>query len=308
MKRYDANPDDKIIQKHFLFAGLIILTSVVFLKPLELIVRYALNNESASHIILIPAVSFYLLFTERRRIFRAATSVIGTSSVVALLGLILLSALLRNFLPLQESEPPSLAALSLMFLWIAGFYFCYGTTVFRAALFPLSFLILAVPLPTSVLDQVVTWLQEGSTTITEGIFKLAGVPVFRQGFLLTVPGVTIEVARECSGIRSSMALLITCLLAAHMYLKTWWKMLLFVTLVLPWSILKNGIRIATLTLLSLYVNPGFLHGDLHRDGGVVFFLIALAGLLPVLILLHRSEIKSPTGFHGSPLQPGTTSR
>jgi len=111
----------------------------------------------------------------------------------------------------------------------------------------------------------------------------------RQGFVLAVPGVTIEVAQECSSIRSSMALFITCLLAAHLYLRTGWKMLLFVLLSLPVSVVKNGIRIATLTLLSIYVDPAFLTGRLHHEGGFVFFLIALLILCPVFLWLEKSD-------------------
>jgi exosortase len=125
--------------------------------------------------------------------------------------------------------------------------------------------------------------------VTFAIFKALGIPVFREGFVLTVPGVAIEVASECSGIRSSMALLITCLLAAYLYLRTSWKILFFALLVIPFSIIKNGIRIATLTLLSLYVDPSFLRGNLHRDGGFVFFLLALAIMFPILRLLEKSE-------------------
>ena len=74
-------------------------------------------------------------------------------------------------------------------------------------------------------------------------------------------------------------------------------MLLFVLLVLPVSIVKNAIRIVTLTLLSVYVDPSFLRGSLHHDGGFVFFLLALAILFPVLLLLQKSEGRPapPTG-------------
>ena len=57
-------------------------------------------------------------------------------------------------------------------------------------------------------------------------------------------------------------------------------------------LVKNGIRIATLTLLANYVNPEFLYGRLHRQGGVVFFLIGLALLLPVFWYLRRGEVDS----------------
>ena len=108
-------------------------------------------------------------------------------------------------------------------------------------------------------------------------------------FFLLLPGVTIEVAKECSGIRSSMALFITCVFAAHLFLRTPWKKLILVLLSIPLALLKNGVRIVTLTLLSIYVDPSFLTGRLHKQGGFIFFLLALAMLAPVLKLLEKSE-------------------
>jgi exosortase/archaeosortase family protein len=86
-----------------------------------------------------------------------------------------------------------------------------------------------------------------------------------------------------------MALFITCLIAAHLFLRTPWKQLLFVLLAVPVALIKNGVRIVTLTLLSIYVDPSFLTGSLHHKGGFVFFLLALAILAPVLLLLEKSE-------------------
>ena len=175
-----------------------------------------------------------------------------------------------------------------------GFLFCYGVKPSRAAAFPLLFLFLMVPLPDPLLSWTIYRLQQGSTEISYLLFKAVGIPVLKQGFILSVPGVAIEVATECSGIRSSIALFITCLLAAHLYLRTFWKVLFFVLLVFPLAILKNGIRIVTLTLLSIYVDPGFLRGSFHRDGGFVFFLLALLILFPVFLLLERSESQRQT--------------
>lgn len=140
-----------------------------------------------------------------------------------------------------------------------------------------------------LLDWTIYFLQCGSTSVAHFLFRILGVPVLRQGFLLTVPGVTIEVAKECSGIRSSMALFITCVFAARLFLRTPWKKLIFVLLSIPLALLKNGVRIVTLTLLSIYVDPSFLTGRLHKQGGFIFFLLALAMLAPVLKLIEKSE-------------------
>jgi exosortase/archaeosortase family protein len=86
-----------------------------------------------------------------------------------------------------------------------------------------------------------------------------------------------------------MAVLILALLAAHFYLRSGWKQLVFVACSLLVMIIKNGIRIAVLTILAIRVDPSFLFGRLHRDGGVVFFLLGLALLVPVLWWLARGE-------------------
>jgi len=155
----------------------------------------------------------------------------------------------------------------------------------------LGFLFLMVPPPSILLDRVVYLLQAGSTWITAALFDLLHVPALREGFVFHLARVDIEVAKECSGIRSSMALLILALLATHFTLKSFWKKVLFLACGLFMMILKNGIRIATLTLLAMNVDPGFLYGRLHHRGGVVFFLIGLVLLLPVLLFLQGSETK-----------------
>lgn len=183
----------------------------------------------------------------------------------------------------------SLLTLSLIAIWIAGFVLFFGIRNAQVAAFPLALLLFLVPLPDFVLNKVIYWLQSGSAAIAEVIFDLSGAPVLRDGFVFRLPKYSIEVAKECSGIRSSMALLILSLLLAHFAFRPFWKKLAFVSAGLVMMLVKNGIRIATLTLLANYVNPAFLFGSLHHQGGIVFFLIGLALLAPVFWLLRRGE-------------------
>ena len=130
-------------------------------------------------------------------------------------------------------------------------------------------------------------MQAGSTEVTDILFALTGLPAFRTGFVFQLPGITIEVAKECSGIRSSLGLFITVVLAAHFFLKTNWTKGVLILSILPITILKNGIRILTLTLLAIYVDEGFLTGGfLHKSGGFLFFLPAL-GLIGILLYFLR---------------------
>jgi exosortase len=289
-------------RSHIAYAILMVASALICSKRLAELVTYAWGHESSSQILLIPIISFYLVWLSRKQIFAVTDFSIAPGVISVLTGGILFWVAGWEHLHLAGNEGLSVSALSLVIMWMGGFLLCYGAKALRAGARPLLFLLLMIPIPDPVLDGMIYLLQQGSTATTYLIFKAVGVPVLRQGFLLSVPGITIEVAKECSSIRSSMALLITCLLAAHLYLRTWWKALLFVALSLPLSVIKNGIRIATLTLLSLYVNPDFLRGSLHRDGGFVFFFLALLMLWPVFIALEKSERPGAAHWSGRTLK------
>ena len=267
----------------------VVLSGLIFYNTMTALVKYSLQDESSSHIILIPLISFFLLYIERQTVFSITRASIATGIGLALGGLILDWLAGRSPFPQDGNWPLSLETLALVLVWIGGFVLFYGFVASRAATFPLLFLLLMVPLPAVILDWIIRALQEGSTDGAYLIFQAVGTPVSRNGFLLSLPGVTIEVAKECSSIRSSIALLITCLLAAHMYLRSAWKIAGLLLLGLLLSVVKNAIRIATLTLLSIYVDPSFLTGRLHHEGGFVFFFLALLLLWPVFLWLERSD-------------------
>jgi len=232
-------------------------------------------------------VSLVLLFAEKRNVFSDVHSSVLAGATLILIGVFQYWMIAGQTQGGSQALPGT--TFSLVIICIGAFIACYGTSALRRGAFPLLFLLVMIPLPDSILSRTIFLLQQGSTEITYWLIKLSGVPVFRQGFQLMVPGVTIEVAAECSGIRSSMALFITCLMAAHLFLKASWRKLFFVILSLPFAVIKNGIRIATLTLLSIYVDPTFLTGRLHQEGGFVFFLIALSMLGSVLFILRKAE-------------------
>jgi exosortase len=190
---------------------------------------------------------------------------------------------------LGHSDALALSVAALAVMWLGGFLLFYGPTAFRAALFPLLFVAFMVPIPSLVLDGLIYLLRAGSADAVAGLFSLTGTLYYREGFVFALPSVVIEVADECSGIRSSIALVLTALLAGHMTLASWWKKAVLVAVAIPLTIVKNAIRIVTLSLLAIHVDPEFLTGQLHHDGGVLFFALTLAMMAPILALLRRSE-------------------
>jgi exosortase len=180
--------------------------------------------------------------------------------------------------------------------WIGGFLFFYGMRSFRVGLFPVLFLFFLTPIPSVIVETFILILQIASTEISHLFFRLTGVPLLREGFVFHLPGMSIEVAKQCSGIRSSIALVITSIIAGQLFLQTGWRKIALVLSIFPITVFKNGLRIVMLSLLGAYVDPRILGSELHKSGGIPFFVIALALLAPVLWYLRRSERKREQGL------------
>jgi exosortase len=125
------------------------------------------------------------------------------------------------------------------------------------------------------------------------LLNLSGVPLHRDGFIFALPGITIEVAPQCSGIRSSIALIITSVFAGYLFLQRGWSRLILVLSFFPITVFKNAMRITTLSLLATYVDTRFITGSwLHQSGGIPFFAVGLALMGPVLWTLMKWEKKA----------------
>ena len=199
----------------------------------------------------------------------------------------------------------SVGMLAIVLSWIGAFVLCFGFRASRLALFPLCFLFGLVPLPRVALNGVISVLQLGSAWSAHFLFAVFGVPVAQDGVLLTIPGLMLQVAQECSSIRSSSMLLVTTMVLAQLCLRSPWRKALVIGLAVPLSIAKNGLRIFTIAMLGTRVDSGYLTGRLHHQGGIVFFGIALLGIFGLLWILRRGEnlplepAPSPAKAHAS---------
>jgi exosortase len=260
--------------------------------PIKALYDSSSQREYYSHIVLIPLVSIYLIFQKRKVIFSELEYSLRKGMPVMLAGALLYFAGRGIGAGLNQNDFTSLIALSAVVLINGAFILAYGFRAYRAALFSLLFLVFVIPIPSALMDGFIYFLQVGSTEFTNLLFMVSGVPFLREGFVFHLPGMSVEVAKQCSGIRSSLALLITAIVAGHMFLQTGWKKVFLAVLIIPVTMFKNGIRILILTLLGTYVDPRWVtESSLHRDGGIVFFILALLLMAPVLYFLRKEETK-----------------
>jgi exosortase len=246
-------------------------------------------NPTASHVVGIPPVSIALVYLNRKSVFASVKT-----SVLPGLGLVLIGMVLAAVSHLADVQNAlAIAVTGFVVLWVGGFVLFYGTTAARAALFPLMFLAFMIPLPDVVINGATSLLKRGSANLVGAFFTMIGTPYHRQGFVFNLPGLAIEIADECSGIRSSIALALTALLASHRFLAQSWTRTVLVVAILPIAIIKNAVRIVSLSLLAIHVDASFLTGQLHHEGGIAFFLLALGMLLLLYLMLRRYEAPTP---------------
>lgn len=273
------------------FGVLIAISLAIWFLPLISSFALAYRDSEYTQILLIIPVSLTLIFLD----WRAPKE---SSRFSLLFGTILLSIAVGvavgvrlGIVVLQPDERLSLNMMALVLWWIGAFVVCFGYPAFKRAVFPLCFLFWIVPIPRVLLNPIVRLLQEGSAGSADLIFAIAGVPVVREGTIITIPGLVVEVAQECSSIRSSLMLVVTTMVLAQMLLRSPWRKAVVIAVAVPLSVVKNGLRIFVLGILATRVDPSYLTGRLHHEGGIIYFLIALAAIFLCLWIARRGDGK-----------------
>ena len=269
---------------------LFVLSIALWWHPLAATFRVALNSDAHTHILLILPLSLALTYVDRSKL-SAPVRRNGRDRLMVTAATTISFALVRfGGRGLPADVQLFVSVFALVFAWIGIFLFAFGARALRTSAFPLCFLFWLVPIPSSAVNVVVDFLQRESTFATRVLFELARVPVTQDGTLLSIPDLDIEVAPECSSIRSSLMLVITTMVLAHLFLRTWWRKALLIATAIPLSVAKNGLRIFTIAELGTRVDAGYLDGRLHHQGGAIFLGIAMITVVVLLLVLRKTEM------------------
>ncbi len=258
---------------------LLALSALLFRDALRQLLELAWHNEHYSYILFVPFISAGLLYAGRARFFSAVEFSPWLGAPLVCLGALACFAL----------KHLAWAMGAVVLVWISGFLWFFGPQSVRAARFPLLTLALVIPLPSQAMKAVETFLQYSSAEVTHWLLLLSGMPFLRNGLQFSLPGVVVEVAPECSGIRSATGLVLTALVLGYLFLQSGWSRISLLLLAIPITILKNAVRITILSWLGVNVSADYLHGLLHHRGGPLFVLLALALLLSTLLILQGAE-------------------
>lgn len=265
--------------------------------PLTGWLRFGLESGLFSYTLLVPVVSGYLFITGRRHPAGAAVGPARTLGALFGAGGLAVFAgygiAVANGTQLVAQDTAAVTALGFVLLVAAAAAFFLPRALLRKAAFPLVFLVFMAPFPVAVEHAVEMFLQHGSAPPAYWFYKLAGTPVFRQDLIFQLPGITLQVAPECSGIRSTIVLFLTSLVAGHLFLRSPWKRAVLIGFVLPLALVRNGFRIFVIGELCVRIGPHMIDSVFHHRGGPIFFALSLIPFSILVYFLVRSDRRKP---------------
>ena len=258
--------------------GALLLMLIVWLYAAILARLFAqwINDPNFSHGIFVPAFVLFVLWQDRKKL--AAIAPAPSWSGLPILGV----ALLMLMLGVLGAEL-FFSRVSLLIL-LAGLIILFqGWGFLRAVLFPWAFLILMIPIPTLIFQKVTFPLQLLASKLASVLLPVVGVPVLREGNVIVLPSMPLEVAEACSGIRSLLSLLTLAIIYGFLMDDRKWVRVVLACSAVPIAVAANSFRIFGTGLLVQYWDPEKAEGFFHTFSGWLIFVVSLI----LLFAVHR---------------------
>lgn len=237
------------------------------------------TDPNFSHGFFVPLFSAYVIWQERGRLARITPHPSWSGLAVLLSGLVVLVVgRLGAELFLDRSS---------LLLVLAGIIILFfGWNLFRELLFPWAFLLLMIPIPTIVFNQITFPLQLLASKVAATVLPLLGVPILREGNVINLPVMALEVAEACSGIRSLMSLVTLAIIYGYLMEKRLWVRWVLALASIPIAVAANSVRIIGTGLLVQYWDAEKAEGYFHASWGWIIFVISLIMLYALHALIR----------------------
>ena len=268
-------------EKHLILGGLVLLTTVFlcYHQTLLLMVKQWSTNPGYSHGFIIPFLSGYLIWRKKDDFSLSAVDPELKGLSVLMVGLFLLV--------LGKAGAGNFALrCSFLIVLLGLILFLLGTNIAKALLFPISYLFFMIPLPGILHSDLALRLKLLTSTFSTQILSLIGIPAFREGNIIHLNQISLQVIDACSGLRSLISLLALAVLFAHFTQKSIWNRFFLVLSTIPIAIFSNTCRLTVTAILVDHFGPKATEGFFHIFTGIINFAVALT-----LLVLCRSLIK-----------------
>jgi len=235
------------------------------------------HDPNYSHGFFVPAFSLFVLWQDKGRLgslpIRPAWS--GLVLLLAAIGILTAGVLGAELFLARFSFLLAIAGLVVL---------VYGWNHLRAAVFPWLFLLFMIPIPSIIFNQITFPLQLLASKVAAVSLPVLGVPVLREGNVIQLPAMALEVAEACSGIRSLMSLATLAVMYGYLLEPRNSIRVVMALASIPIAVLANSSRIVGTGLLVQYWDPEKAEGFFHTFSGWLIFVVSLV----LLFLLHRT--------------------
>jgi exosortase len=269
----------------------------VFGGILSSLARQWASDDNYSHGFFVVPLALFFAWERRHALTNAPhrPSALGLILIVGSL-LVLLAGLLGAELFLTRVSFVGVLAGITLFVW--------GRDHFRILAFPIAFLLLMIPLPAIIFNQLAFPLQLLASRAGEAVIGLAGIPVLREGNVLQLPTRTLEIVEACSGIRSLVSLITLAVVLGYFTERRVGGRVLIALAAIPIAILANAARVAGTGLASELISPAAADGFFHTFSGWLMFVFAFVGLLAVQRAMAARRDRGARARRG--MQPART--
>ncbi len=260
--------------------AVVVLIGIAYAESLTYLVTQWLEDDNYSHGVFVPVISAGLLWWQRERIAAAGMAPSWWGLVPALLGLAfyVVGELATIYFLQQLSLWLVLVGLALA---IAG-----PQATWRMA-FPIGYLLTMIPPPQMLQQSLSSSLQLMSSALGVGCLQLIGVTAFREGNVIDLGPIQLQVVEACSGLRYLIPLIALTLLSAYLFQTRLWKRVVLVASAIPLAVLLNGLRIGLIGVLVDRFGKGAAEGFMHAFEGWFLFVLSLAILSAEMWLLGK---------------------
>jgi exosortase len=241
------------------------------------LVRQWWRDPNFSHGFFVPLFAGFVVWQERSQLARLRLRPSWS-------GLFLLAFGLCVLVVGQMGAELFLSRFSLLIVLAGMIILFLGWNLFRALLFPWVFLVLMIPIPAIVFNQITFPLQLLASKLASTALPWLGVPVLREGNVIVLPAMALEVADACSGIRSLMSLATLAVIYGFLMESRTWVRVLLALASLPIAVAANSLRVVGTGLLVQYWEPDKAEGFFHEFQGWLMFVASLG----MVYLLHRA--------------------
>lgn len=264
----------------------IALLSYMYSDSLLFLFNHWIGSDDYSHGMFVPLISGFLVWQSRHRLVQVQREQAWWGLGIIFVGLMLymIGELATLYVVLHLSLWTVMVGLVIALVGIHGA---------KVIAFPLCYLLTAIPLPVFFYANLSTQLQLWSSSLGVGCLQLVGVMAFREGNVIDLGQVQLQVVEACSGIRYLLPLTSLALLCAYLFKDRMWKRVVLVVSAIPISIVINGFRIGMIGVLVELYGKGAAEGFYHLFEGWVIFMVSLALLIIEMGLLGRIGMVAP---------------